>query len=90
MTDPFGQALDVADKVKVGLDMATPFAPAMGPAAPWVMLADTGLNLLLGAAHAVYSGHNGGKSWADSLKEAVDHFTPGRPNSPFLSAPAAG
>jgi len=85
MTDNVKQALDIVGIAMKGLDAAAAFTPAMGPAGPIVAGVDVAGNILLRAANTVYAGHAGGKSWFDSLVEALNHLDPEGPNSPILS-----
>ncbi|MBV9984488.1 hypothetical protein [Bradyrhizobium sp.] len=88
-TDTVGQALDVANKIEQGLDIASKFSGLTGPAAPFITGADIGMHLLTDWTTLVYNAHKGGKSWSESFAEVVSHMTPGMPNSPILSGPAA-
>jgi hypothetical protein len=61
------------------------FIPGAQVAVPFMPLVSEGLMALDNAAKAVAAG-NPGAAIQDVMKEVMDHLTPGKPNSPILSA----
>lgn len=64
------------------------FIPGGAVAVPFMPLIGEALVALDNAAKAVAAG-NSGAAVQDILTEIMNHLTPGQPNSPALSAPAA-
>lgn len=64
------------------------FIPGAAVATPFLPLVGDLLGAVDNAAKAVAAG-NPGAAAVDILQEVINHLTPGKPNSPILSAPAA-
>jgi hypothetical protein len=64
------------------------FIPGAQVAVPFMPLVGELLGVLDNAAKAVATGNNGA-AFEDVFAEIKNHLTPGQPNSPILSAPAA-
>lgn len=65
------------------------FVPGAQVAVPFMPLVGELLAVVDNAAKAVAAG-NTGAAVEDIFTEIKNHLTPGQPNSPILSAPAAG
>jgi len=64
------------------------FIPGGAVAIPFMPLVAEFLHVVDNAAKAVAEG-NSGAAVSDILQEIMSHLTPGKPNSPILSAPAS-